>query len=78
MRIPGKIAGEAGQWHSAREKKLKARPRKKTTPAWRIARMGVRYTVKRGRKAALKRDGTVRTFRTRDAANRAARELNGA
>ena len=40
--------------------------------------MGVRYTVKLGRKAALKRDGTVRTFRTRDAANRAARELNGA
>jgi hypothetical protein len=39
--------------------------------------MGVRYTVKLGRKAALKRDGTVRTFRTRDAANRAARELNG-
>ena len=40
--------------------------------------MGVRYTVKLGRKAALKRDGTVRTFRTRDAANRAARELNSA
>ncbi|MGQ0752839.1 MAG: hypothetical protein ACT4PS_20140 [Betaproteobacteria bacterium] len=55
---------------------MKARPRKKSKPAWRIARMGVRYTVKLGRKAALKRDGTVRTFRTRDAANRAARELN--
>lgn len=57
---------------------MKARARKKSKPAWRIARMGVRYTVKLGRKAALKRDGTVRTFRTRDAANRVARQLNGA
>lgn len=54
---------------------MKKSPQKKATE-WRIARLGVRYTVKRGRKAALKHDGTVRTFRTRDAANRAARELN--
>lgn len=50
----------------------------KKAAEWRIARMGVRYTVKLGRKPALKQDGSVRTFRTRDAANRAARKLNGA
>ncbi|MGQ0525200.1 MAG: hypothetical protein ACT4P8_16265 [Betaproteobacteria bacterium] len=57
---------------------MKMKPRQKRTTDWRIARMGVRYTVKLGRKAAVKRDGTVRTFRTRDAANRAVRELNRA
>jgi hypothetical protein len=57
---------------------MKMKPRRKRTTEWRIARMGVRYTVKLGRKAAVKRDGTVRTFRTRDAANRAVRELNRA
>lgn len=55
---------------------MKMKPRQKSAAEWRIARMGVRYTVKLGRKAAVKRDGTVRTFRTRDAANRAVRELN--
>lgn len=50
--------------------------KQKKATEWRIARMGVRYTVKLGRKAAQKQDGTVRTFRTRDAANRAARALN--
>jgi hypothetical protein len=57
---------------------MKTKPPQKRTTEWRIARMGVRYTVKLGRKAAVKRDGTVRTFRTRDAANRAVRELNRA
>ena len=57
---------------------MKTKPRQKRAAEWRIARMGVRYTVKLGRKAAVKRDGTVRTFRTRDAANRAVRELNRA
>jgi hypothetical protein len=57
---------------------MKMKPRRKRTTEWRIARIGVRYTVKLGRKAAVKRDGTVRTFRTRDAANRAVRELNRA
>jgi hypothetical protein len=57
---------------------VKTKPRQKRTTEWRIASMGVRYTVKLGRKAAVKRDGTVRTFRTRDAANRAVRELNRA
>lgn len=56
--------------------KAKAKQKKTRAAEWRIARAGVRYTVKKGRQAALKQDGTVRTFRTRDAANRVARELN--
>jgi hypothetical protein len=44
---------------------------------WRVTRSGVRFTLKRGRQAALKDDGSVRTFRTRDAANRVAKALNG-
>lgn len=43
---------------------------------WRVARVGVRFTVKLGRKAALRPDGKARTFRTRDAAVRVARQLN--
>jgi hypothetical protein len=56
--------------------KAKSKQKKSKAAEWRIARTGVRYTVKKGRRAALKEDGTVRTFRTRDAANRVARELN--
>jgi len=44
--------------------------------AWRVARSGVGFTVKRGRQTARNEDGTVRTFRTRDAAARVARALN--
>lgn len=53
-------------------------PRKKqaTKIQWRVARVGVRFTVKRGRQTALDRDGKPRTFRTRDAAARVARQLN--
>jgi len=52
--------------------------KKKTASAteWRVARSGVRFTVKRGRESARNDDGSVRTFRTRDAAARVARELN--
>lgn len=52
---------------------------KKKTAAraeWRVTRSGIRFTVKRGRESARNDDGTVRTFRTRDAAARIARELN--
>jgi hypothetical protein len=53
-------------------------PRRKaaTKIQWRVAPAGVRFTVKRGREGALDRDGKLRTFRTRDAAARVARELN--
>ncbi|HEX6004718.1 MAG TPA: hypothetical protein VFZ14_12050 [Burkholderiales bacterium] len=44
---------------------------------WRVTRNGVRFTLKRGRQSALKDDGSVRTFRTRDAASRVAKALNG-
>ena len=43
--------------------------------AWRVARSGVRFTLKQGRQTARNKDGTVRTFRTRDAAARVARQL---
>ena len=47
-----------------------------TRTEWRVARSGVRFTVKRGRQSARSEDGSVRTFRTRDAAARVARQLN--
>lgn len=57
--------------------KATAPPKKQATKIqWRVARTGVRFTVKHGRQAALDRDGKPRTFRTRDAASRVARQLN--
>jgi hypothetical protein len=55
-----------------------AAPRRKPAARieWRVAPAGVRYTVKRGRESALGKDGKRRTFRTRDAAARVARQLN--
>ena len=47
-----------------------------STLQWRVARAGVRFTVKQGRQTARDEDGQVRTFRTRDAAERVARQLN--
>ena len=43
---------------------------------WRVAREGVGFAVKRGRVYAQTPDGQKRTFRTRDAAVRVARQLN--
>ena len=48
----------------------------KKTVEWRIGRSGVRFTLKKGRKTIRSKDGQPRTFRTRDAAARVARELN--
>ena len=43
---------------------------------WHVSRSGVRFTVKHGRQTARDKEGKVRTFRTRDAAARVARQLN--
>lgn len=56
--------------HSASQKKSSIKAE------WRVARSGVRFTVKRGRQAARTEDGNMRIFRTRDAAARVARQLN--
>jgi hypothetical protein len=49
---------------------------KNTKVLWRVTRVGVRFTVKAGRKPALGPDGKARLFRTRDSAVRLARHLN--
>jgi hypothetical protein len=44
---------------------------------WRVTRLGVRFTIKRARQQVKDKAGNPRTFRTRDAAERVARALNG-
>ncbi len=56
---------------------MQKRSKKKKAPEWRVGPFGFRFTVRKGRKAICGKDGKPRTFRTRDAAARVARELNG-
>jgi hypothetical protein len=53
---------------------MQKRSKKKAAVKWHVARAGVRFTVKKGRKPLRDKDGRPRTFRTRDAAARVARE----
>ena len=56
--------------------KKSSRKKKARSPKWHVARAGVRFTVKKGRVSVRGKDGKPRTFRTRDAAARVARELS--
>ena len=50
--------------------------KRKAAAQWSVGRTGVRFTVARRGKRLRGADGQPRTFRTRDAAARVARELN--
>jgi hypothetical protein len=50
---------------------------KKIKTTYHVTRLGLRLTVKRGRKTVIGPDWKPKTFRTRDSAVRLARKLTG-